>query len=418
MIIQFNFITYLVPSREFWAYTFFFLILAAFFLDFKLTAATSAGILISVIISSVLKAEENLPVFDEYIVPEMVLRIICLILSVASILLITFLTGHYLINVKQKQMEENSTRVEKVLLAVSSLTDDLSRTSMVLSEISQNENASTQKLSATSEKLLNESNNVLRETEKSKENMASLEECSQELDKNISEVERISKGLLEKSEKNEVLLKELQEKNKEVSDASQNTQKMSESLLECVDEIGIALKVIGEISASTSLLALNASIEAARAGEAGKGFAVVAESVGSLAANTKESLGDIQVVIDKLQNNVREMTASVEQSTNSLERQNETFTQTFKSIEDMIIVIRESLEAITAMDRVHSRQRGIIKTTIEISEEVLGAVRSENQQFDGISGMIGENAKDVMKMTAQAEELDKMIKNLQETLLN
>lgn len=418
VLIQYNFIGYMVPSRQFWAFVFFFLILTAFFLDPKMTAVSSCGIAVTVIIWFIVKSDEVLPIFDEYIVPEMVLRIICLVLSIASIQLFTFLVGHYLINVKKEQLEENNLRVEKVLTAASSLAEDLSRTSITLSEISQNESASTQELSATSETLLTESNRVLDKTEKSKENMAALEACSDELDRNISEVERVSKELLEKSEKNEILLKELQEKNQEVSDSSMNTRKMSESLLECVDEIGIALKVISDISASTSLLALNASIEAARAGEAGKGFAVVAESVGGLAANTKDSLGDIQAVIDKLQNHVKEMSISVEQSTSSLERQNETFSQTFESMEDMIAVIGKSLEAINAMERVHSNQRDLIGTTVAINEEISGAIQSENEHFSNISNMIEDNTEDIVRMTAQAEKLDEMISTLKATLLN
>ncbi|MDD6810788.1 MAG: methyl-accepting chemotaxis protein [Lachnospiraceae bacterium] len=417
LVIQFNFIIYMTPSREFWAYAFFFLILSAFFLDLKMTGIASAGILLSIVVASFIKAGTILPVMDENFIPEMVLRIICLVLSVAAILLMTFLIGHYLINVKQDQLEENNNKVEMVLAKVTSLVDDLSKTSLELTEISQNESSSTEELSATSASLLDASNNMLQETQMSKENMASLEECSDELDRNILDVERISRSLLEKSEANNVLLKELQEKNKEVVDSSLNTQKMSEALLECVDEIGIALKVIGELSSSTSLLALNASIEAARAGEAGKGFAVVAESVGGLAASTKESLSDIQAVIDKLQTNVKEMSVSVEQSTDSLERQNETFGQTFASIEDMMHVIGESLNAITAMNAVHGKQSQLIKTTVSLNENLLGAIQSENEQFHNISGMIEDNTEDVMRMTSQAEKLENMIGDLQATLL-
>lgn len=418
LLIQYNFIFYLIPSRDFWAYTFFFLVLEAFFLDVKLTAASSLGLLISAAVASVVRYNTVLPVFDANIVPELVVRVICMVLSVAAVVLSTFLISHYLINVKKDLLEENNSRVERVLAAATDLAADLGKTSVILSEISQNESASTQELSATSETLLEESNHVLSETEKSKDNMASLEQCSVELDGNISEVERISKSLLEKSEENEILLRELQEKTKEVSDSAKHTQTMSKSLLQCVDEIGITLKLIGDISSSTGLLALNASIEAARAGEAGKGFAVVAESVAGLAANTKESLGDIQKVIEKLQNHVNEMSASVEESADSLERQNETFEHTFASVEAMIDVIRESLTAIDAMEQVHNRQRELINTTVEINDRILGAVQSENAHFNNISEMIEDNTADVLKMAAQAEELDRMIKTLKETLLS
>lgn len=418
MSIQFNFISYMVPSRQFWGFTFFFLILMAFFLDFKMVLVSSVIVLISITVSSVIRMDTILPVFDEYIVPEMVLRIIGVVLSISSILLFTYLVGNRLIHVKQDQLEENNSRMEKVLSTASSLAEDLSRTSIVLSEISQNESSSTEELSATSESLLTESRNVLAKTEKSKENMASLEACSLELDKHISSVEEISHKLLERSENNEVLLKELQIKNQAVTEALQNTKNMSEILVKCVDEIGIALNVISEISSQTGLLALNASIEAARAGEAGKGFAVVAESVSGLASNTKQSLSDIQDVIDKLQINAKEMVLSVEDSTTNLESQNETFVTTFAGISDMMAIIKESLNGITKMDQVRNNQNGIIKTTVTINEEILEAIQAENNQFASISNMIEDNTSDILKMTQQAERLDQMISDLKATLLN
>ncbi len=418
LMIQFNYISYMIPSRQFWAFTFFFIILVAFFLDFKFTAAVASGIVVSLVISSIIKRDTILPVFDERIVPEMILRIIAVVLSVAAILLINYLVEHYLINIKQEQIEENNSKVEKVLVTVRTLVDSLNRTSDTLNEISQNESASTEELSATSEALLAESRSVLEETQKSRVNMASLEESSDELNRNISKVETISRNLLEQSEQNEILLKELQNQNNEVSESSRNLQKVSEELLSCVDEIGVALNVINDISSQTGLLALNASIEAARAGEAGKGFAVVADSVGNLANNTKNSLGDIQTAIVKLQAHVGEVTSSVEANSLSLERQNETFSETFEGIQQMMKVIHDELEAISDMNSVHNIQSDIIQTTVSINDTILGAVQSENEQFDNISEMIEENTNEIMRMTEQAGQLDRMVTELKDILEN
>lgn len=78
-----------------------------------------------------------------------------------------------------------------------------------------------------------------------------------------------------------------------------------------MQEIGVTLNFISDISGSTNLLALNASIEAARAGEAGRGFSVVATEVGNLANSTQQSLVEVQTVIERVQNKVRNINLQI-----------------------------------------------------------------------------------------------------------
>ncbi|WP_198243866.1 methyl-accepting chemotaxis protein [methane-oxidizing endosymbiont of Gigantopelta aegis] len=99
-----------------------------------------------------------------------------------------------------------------------------------------------------------------------------------------------------------------------LTDQIKNTASVIQQLQLDSDNINTVLEVIRGVAEQTNLLALNAAIEAARAGEQGRGFAVVADEVRTLAGKTQESTEEINQVIDKLQNGVRNAVSVMEQS--------------------------------------------------------------------------------------------------------
>ena len=178
---------------------------------------------------------------------------------------------------------------------------------------------------------------------------------------------------------------------------------------EVANEIGVTLKIIGDISSSTNLLALNASIEAARAGEAGKGFSVVATEVGNLANNTQDSLKEVEVVIGRVQRNVREITGQVEENSSKLDTQNEYFENVFKSMQDMTELLNISFKAVDTMGRVHDKQAEVIKKTVSINRDIAEEIRNATEQFSSINDMAESNANDTNEVMVQANVINDMV---------
>lgn len=416
MFTQFNFILYMIPSTDFWAFAFLFTVATALFLDSKMVICTSIEIALSLIVSWILHGSQLLPVKDEMFIPNLINRCVCIILSLLFIWLFTWLVEKFLVNAKKDEMEKNNERVQSVLYSVSELSEKLGKAGDVLSTISSSESSSAEELSATSEALLINNSSLREKSDNSIDNLGELQKWETVVSEHVDKVEGSSKELLEQSRVNGQRLNALKAINAEVSASMDNTNQVAQRLSDAVQEIGVTLNIISEISESTNLLALNASIEAARAGEVGKGFAVVASEVGHLANDTRDSLGQVSAVIEKVQQNVSDMTRFVKENTEKLEQQNEYFNAVFVGIQDMINILNNSISDIGSMGEAHSKQSEVIKNTVAINEDIAENIRQENVEFTNINDMMESNTRDIVQMTEQVAVLNQMVEQINRLL--
>ena len=93
----------------------------------------------------------------------------------------------------------------------------------------------------------------------------------------------------------------------------QELEKFSENITEIVS-------TISSISAQTNLLALNASIEAARAGDVGRGFTVVAEEIRVLSEQTSAATTNISELISNIRSRISQTVSSISVSMDSFEK--------------------------------------------------------------------------------------------------
>lgn len=306
-------------------------------------------------------------------------------------------------------VEEKGKEVEDVLGSVELISERLHTAGNSLLQISEKESTSAEQLAATSEELVQNSNMLSGKTDESMANLSELREWESVVADNVEKVETTSRDLLDKSMENEKLLNDLHTINGTVSESMKQTTDIAQNLSDAVQEIGVTLKLISDISSSTNLLALNASIEAARAGEAGKGFAVVATEVGNLANSTQESLRVVESVIERVQQNVKEITRQIEENSSQLGTQNEYFANVFQSMQDMTALLNVSVDAIGTMGDTFSKQAAVIEKTVSINQDITESIKNEIDQFHSINSMAEGNAADTAAVSEQANEINDMV---------
>jgi methyl-accepting chemotaxis protein len=188
----------------------------------------------------------------------------------------------------------------------------------------------------------------------------------------------------------------------QLSEKIEATFETMELLKSDSDNIGSVIDVIRNIAEQTNLLALNAAIEAARAGESGRGFAVVADEVRNLANNTRESVDEIEKLIDRLQASTKQGAQSIEEG----RKQVDLNVKASQSSEQALTSVTESVEMINKMNQqiVDSSLRQ--QSTVESLNSNVRNIRNLAEQTENTAQ---EHASSINKLTETANSLSKLV---------
>ncbi len=185
--------------------------------------------------------------------------------------------------------------------------------------------------------------------------------------------------------------------NHELSDRLKRTSVAIQDVNETSINIGSIVEVIKGIAEQTNLLALNAAIESARAGEQGRGFAVVADEVRNLAQKTAVSTGEVQKLIESLQ----QVVANAVETIHACETEMEHSVMQTSAVNSSIEEIKAILTTIN--DMAHQ-----IASAAEEQRYTSNEVANNVNRISEISDI---NAKEISKSKDSCLELDTLATN-------
>lgn len=289
------------------------------------------------------------------------------------------------------------TTVEKVKTASNSIMDGV----IVVRELA-GENKHGADIVASRMDTLNDNKTNLQDTTSSSVDMTSdISSQVQQIAVMIGEVVTLIDESGTHAKNSSVDLNSLLQTTQTMSELSSETEQTLQAFKTEFEMVKEETGTIEKINNQTNLLALNASIEAARAGEAGKGFAVVADQIRTLSAETKESSGQIQEALIRLEGTSDRMTNAIE---NTLHLIQDTLEKVSKTNESVTTITADSTE---------------IEKHIHTIDDAMKRVEQSNHQLVTNMGQVSTTVEDMTSGIADSNEIcHKMLSKYDETAVN
>lgn len=248
--------------------------------------------------------------------------------------------------------------------------------------------------------------------------MQNVSETAGTIDQRLNEVknatQNINSGVNEGVSKAEEIRNEAVDIKNDAQTKKDNTGNKMETLSQVLEQsvkdsekvaqISELTNVILDIASQTNLLALNASIEAARAGEAGKGFAVVAEEISSLAENSRQTAGNIQVISNEVTTAVKSL---ADNAMHVLDFINSTVLSDYDSFVDTGEKYESTASFINdVLDHISDQTRQLNNIMAEMADAVSSITDSVHQSSEAINQSAGNSQDIVDEITGISTAMD------------
>lgn len=381
-------------------YAFIFIVLSMCFYNIRLVILGNSVVFLTNIIRIFMRSDAVSEVFGQ----ENLVLIVTLLLTAASSIVVTKMLMSFnkenvesISEAAEKQAESNKT----MTIVADSITKHFAEAMENITALKEAISANNFAMENIAESTLSTAENIQMEAEMCADIQRVSEQTAIELKNVLAASDRASITIDEGKKE----IEELKTQSKNVEDASKTTVDVIERLTARVDEVQSFVGTILQIADQTNLLALNASIEAARAGEAGKGFAVVAEEIRQLSEQTQTASNKITEIINILMQDTQQANVSMENSMESVLRQNEMIENTDRRFEE----IYSEMNALAVnVDNTERGMEAILKATETISDSVSQLSASSQE----VAASSTEGVKTSEKSVENMEDCNKILENI------
>ncbi|WP_129409229.1 methyl-accepting chemotaxis protein [Marinitoga lauensis] len=337
-----------------------------------------------------------------------------------------FATGDFTVKFESKGKDETAI----IANSLKNMANNLSETVKWLLEAGKKIENSSEILTTVSEKTMSANDDVLEKARVIEDNAENAAATTEELTSGVSEVstaaQNVSANAVEiaqevnettqLTEEGEKSITEITKIIDQAVEKSKETEKTVEVLAEKAKNIGEIVETITNITEQTNLLALNAAIEAARAGEAGKGFAVVADEIRKLAEESKKATEQIAQILTEIKEGAQNANKATEETVkviNEVENNADSIKEKFQKILERVENINQRIEGLTASAE---EQSASTEEMAAASDKTAQMILEISNEITEITKEIEEESKEIGNVNEKAEELEKLVDQLNEKL--